>query len=237
MEENFTEKPQEINMEEDFIEKQQESVEKKTKKGFSVTFEDGTVIHESTSVGTFIKSLQKIGLKRINEGQCPEHTKYKVVDTREKPGKSSVQKKIEVEGSPVYYIYTSLKDEQKIDDLYKISSFFGLDLKIEEYEPAKAPKTKLRVTFPDENLVIEENTASDTFIAAIEHMDLWYVMITGIVLHAEPIVSRKMSERYPKESAPRNGFFVTYHGKTDEKKKRLEEIAERLEKQIKVELV
>lgn len=219
---------------------QPETIAQKTKKGFSVTFEDDTVIHESTSVGTFIKSLQKIGLKRINESQCPEHSKYKVVDTREKTGSAPEQKKVVVkeDGNDVaYYVYTSLKDVQKVDDLYRISDYWGLNLKIEEYGAAREAKTKLRVTFPDENLVIEKNTASATFIEAVQHMDLWYVMVTGIVLHGSPVVSRKMSEKYPKESAPTNGFYVTYHGDNDTKKKVLEEIAERLEKRIVVEIV
>ena len=85
--------------------------------------------------------------------------------------------------------------------------------------------------------MIEENSASATFIEAIQHMDLWYVMITGIVLHGSPVVSRKMSEKFPKESAPINGFYVTYHGDNGTKKKVLEEIAERLEKRIEVEIV
>ena len=221
--------------------KKQETEEKTTKKGaFSVTFEDGTVIHESTSVGTFIKSLQKIGLKRINESQCPEHSKYKVVDTREKSGSIQEQKKVVVNEDGVdvaYFVYTTLKDEQKIDDLYRISDYLGLNLKIEEYGAAREAKTKLRVTFPDENLVIEKNTASATFIEAVQHMDLWYVMVTGIVLHGSPVVSRKMSVKYPKESTPINGFFVTHHGDNNAKKKVLEEIAERLEKRIEVEIV
>ena len=221
--------------------KKQETEEKTTKKGaFSVTFEDGTVIHESTSVGTFIKSLQKIGLKRINESQCPEHSKYKVVDTREKTGSIQEQKKVVVNEDGVevaYYVYTTLKDVQKVDDLNRISDYFGLNLKIEEYGAAREAKTKLRVTFPDENLVIEKNTASATFIEAVQHMDLWYVMVTGIVLHGSPVVSRKMSVKYPKESAPINGFYVTYHGDNGTKKKVLEEIAERLEKRIEVEIV
>lgn len=221
--------------------KKQETEEKTTKKGaFSVTFEDGTVIHESTSVGTFIKSLQKIGLKRINESQCPEHSKYKVVDTREKSGSIQEQKKVVVNEDGVdvaYFVYTTLKDEQKIDDLYRISDYWGLNLKIEEYGAAREAKTKLRVTFPDENLVIEKNTASATFIEAVQHMDLWYVMVTGIVLHGTPVVSRRMSVKYPKESAPINGFYVTYHGDNNAKKKVLEEIAERLEKRIAVEIV
>lgn len=222
-------------------EKLQESEEKTTKKGaFSVTFEDGTVIHESKSVDTFVKSLQKIGLKRINESQCPEHSKYKVVDTRERTGSAPEQKKVVVmeDGDDVaYYVYTSLKDVQKVDDLYRISDYWGLNLKIEEYGAAREAKTKLRVTFPNENLVIEENSASATFIEAIQHMDLWYVMITGIFLHGTPVVSRKMSVKYPKESTPINGFFVTHHGDNNTKKKVLEEIAERLEKRIAVEIV
>jgi hypothetical protein len=219
---------------------QPETIAQKPKKGFSVTFEDGIVIHESTSVGTFIKSLQKIGLKRINESQCPEHSKYKVVDTREKTGSIQEQKKVVVNEDGVdvaYYIYTTLKDVQKIDDLYRISDYWGLNLKIEEYGATREAKTKLRVTFPDENLVIEKNTASATFIEAIQHMDLWYVMITGIVLHGSPVVSRRMSVKYPKESTPINGFFVTHHGDNNAKKKVLEEIAERLEKRIAVEMV
>jgi len=221
--------------------KKQETEEKTTKKGaFSVTFEDGTVIHESKSVDTFVKSLQKIGLKRINESQCPEHSKYKVVDTREKSGSIQEQKKVVVNEDGVdvaYFVYTTLKDEQKIDDLYRISDYLGLNLKIEEYGAAREAKTKLRVTFPDENLVIEKNTASATFIEAVQHMDLWYVMVTGIVLHGTPVVSRRMSVKYPKESAPINGFYVTYHGDNNAKKKVLEEIAERLEKRIAVEIV
>lgn len=227
-------------MEENLSQNQLETIAQKPKKGFSVTFEDGTVIHEPTSVGTFIKSLQKIGLKRINESQCPEHSRYKVVDTREKSGSIQEQKKVVVNEDGVdvaYYVYTSLKDVQKVDDLYEISNYLRLNLKIEEYGAARASKTKLRVTFPDENLVIEENSALATFIEAIQHMDLWYVMITGIVLHGTPVVSRKMSEKYPKESTPINGFFVTHHGDNNTKKKVLEEIAERLEKRIEVEIV
>ena len=219
---------------------QLETIAQKPKKGFSVTFEDGTVIRESKSVDTFVKSLQKIGLKRINESQCPEHTKFKVVDTREKTGNAQEQKKIVVkeDGNDVaYYVYTSLKDVQKVDDLNRISDYLGLNLNIEEYGAAREAKTKLRVTFPDENLVIEKNTASATFIEAIQHMDLWYVMITGIVLHGTPVVSRKMSEKYPKESTPINGFYVTYHGDNEVKKTTLEKIAERLEKRIEVEIV
>ena len=219
-------------MEENLTEKKQETEENKNEKGFSVTFEDGTVIHESKSVDTFVKSLQKIGLKRINESRCPEHSKYKLVDTKEKNGEYKEQKKIDG-----YYIYTSLGDDQKVDDLYRISDYLGLNLKIEEYGATRGAKTKLRVTFPDENLVIEKNTASATFIEAIQHMDLWCVMVTGIVLHGTPVVSRKMSEKYPKESTPINGFYVTYHGNNDVKKEALEKIAERLEKRIEVEIV
>lgn len=46
-----------------------------------------------------------------------------------------------------------------------------------------------------------------------------------------------MSEKYPKESTPINGLYVTYHGNNDVKEEALEKIAERLEKRIVVEIV
>lgn len=219
-------------MEENLSQNQQEIVEPIAGKGrFSVTFEDGTVIHESKDVDTFTKSLQKIGLKKVYE--YSQQADYYLVSTEKITDKND-KAQIYIDG---YYIYTQINNKQKIEYLTRLSEFFGENLDIEVYGQVREAKTKLRVTFPDDNLVIEKNSPAETFIAAVQHMDLWYVMITGIVLHAVPVVSRKMSERYPKQSTPINGFYVTYHGSNDERRDVLLKIAERLEKRIVVEIV
>ena len=219
-------------MEENLSQNQQKIVEQTPKKGaFSVTFDDGTVIHEPKDVDTFVKSLQKIGLKRIYEEYSLQTGSYQVKAQEITDKEGQAQRFIDG-----YCIYAQINNNQKIDYLTKLSIFFRENLNIEVYGQAREPKKKMRVTFPDENLVIEKHTASETFIAAVEHLDLWNVMITGISLHGS-VVSRKVSETYPKESTKIGDFYVTYHGSNDEKQKALLKIAERLEKQIKVELV
>ena len=94
--------------------------------GFSVTFPDGTTICENKAVDTFIKALQKIGLKRIALSSiCPIHSGYRLVDSRENSDDNNTQHLVDG-----YYIYTKLSNDSKKADLNALSDHFGFDLKI-----------------------------------------------------------------------------------------------------------
>lgn len=95
--------------------------------GFSVKFPDGTIFCEDKAVDTFIKSLKKIGLKRIAADEnCPMHSQYKVVDTRERTDQPKTQRYVDG-----YYIFIKISNGDKIADLEIISSRFGIGLHIE----------------------------------------------------------------------------------------------------------
>lgn len=215
--------------------------------GFKVIFPDGVVVYERTDIRTFIESLKKMDLERINSSEsCPKHHGFKVVDTRERPGKTRTQKYVDG-----YYILTQLKTEEKISDLTTISDHFGLGIKIEQLgqrreralktdtgETGKrAVKTKLRVSFPDDNCVITNPTAASTFVEAVKHMGLQRVQDTGIKIHGALVVSDSPSDTHPGESYLVGNRFVHTHGSTVTKQKTLKEIAERLKINMDVDII
>lgn len=215
--------------------------------GFKVIFPDGVVVYERTDIRTFIESLKKMDLERISSSDsCPKHHDYKVVDTRERTGKTRTQKYVDG-----YYIITQLKTEEKISDLIAISDHFGLGIKIEQLgqRRERAPKTDtgetgrravrtiLRVSFPDDNCVITNPTAASTFVEAVKHMGLQRVQDTGIKIHGALVVSDSPSDTHPEESYPVDNRFVNTHGSTVTKQKTLKEIAERLHIKMDVEQI
>lgn len=108
--------------------------------GFRVAFPDGTVIQERKAVKTFIMALQKIGLRRISNGNHGiQHAGYNVVSTEKR--ESDTKKQELVDG---FYIYTHMSNGDKIDDLNRLSQYYNLGLKIsndgiENEEPTPLP--------------------------------------------------------------------------------------------------
>lgn len=94
---------------------------------FAVIFTDGTIIAHKKAIQTFIECLQKIGLDKVQAVGCM-HNDYNLVSdiARPKDGKNIWQE--EVEGK---YIYTKMSNGDKLLDLLKISTYYGLDLRIE----------------------------------------------------------------------------------------------------------
>ena len=94
--------------------------------GFSVTFADGTVLHEPQAVDTFIKALQKIGLEQIaSDAGVPQHAGFSVVSEYERKADKPVQRMVDG-----YYIYTNLGNDVKIEDLQDLSKRYNLGLVI-----------------------------------------------------------------------------------------------------------
>ena len=100
-------------------------------KGLRVTFPDGTVIWHQAAINTFVDSLRKIGLERIQKVGI-EHAGYNLVGKDKRPLVPGHIWQHEVDG---WYVYSNISNETKVEDLKKISKHFHLGLKIEEGKP------------------------------------------------------------------------------------------------------
>ena len=112
-----------------------ENLPKKTLKRYKVVFPDGTVFDEGEGKSTLINTLKKIGLRRIcKEAQHVEHSGYKLVGTipfRDNEGKIDKSKQDYVDG---YYVFKNTDTPDKILDILKISSKFGVGVEVYSYE-------------------------------------------------------------------------------------------------------
>ena len=117
--------------------------------GFSVSFRDGTVIHERKAVNTWILALQKIGLENICNNRRKHHAWHRVngqdiciverTETiRDSDGKSP---QTLVDG---FYVMTQLSNDQKEKDLLALGDYL--------------PKLGIKVTWDDET---EEDNYAD----------------------------------------------------------------------------
>lgn len=108
---------------------------KKTLKRYKVMFPNGTVFDEGEGKSTLIKTLRKIGLKRIcKEAQHVEHSGYKLVGTipfRDDKGIIDKNKQDFVDG---YYVFKNTDTPDKILDILEISRKFGIGVKVYSYE-------------------------------------------------------------------------------------------------------
>lgn len=135
---NYNDEPFEVNHEDIQLNLSLQPKRKRTRKNFpkllSVTFSDKTKICETKVIGTFIKSIEKIGFEKVmNLGiQCRKVdliSKQKQVlqfsNGREDSGVKEYQG---------YFIVSNSSTEQKMKYLKEISDKLGLNLIIEEIE-------------------------------------------------------------------------------------------------------
>lgn len=95
-----------------------------------------------------------------------------------------------------------------------------------------APKTLLRVTFPD-GKIIAHHKVVDTFIETIEHIGASKVAELNISVSSCPLVSREKPLRGP--HALGDGWFVCTHSSTSYKKTLLDRISNDLQVGLVVE--
>lgn len=107
----------------------------KTLKKFRVVFPDGTAFCETQGRVTLMKTLRKIGLKRIcKEATEIQHAGYQLVSTipcRDEKGKFQNHKQDQVDG---YYMYKNTDSPDKISDILKLNRKFNIGLKVYSYE-------------------------------------------------------------------------------------------------------
>lgn len=89
----------------------------------------------------------------------------------------------------------------------------------------KASKTALLVRFSDGE-VISEKTAAGTLVKFIQKAGMESVADLGVLVNSENIVSRSSSKRYNETHVP--PFYVKTHSSTRQKKKNIEDIADKL---------
>ena len=98
-------------------------------KGLKVTFRDGTVISERTANNTLIRVLQKIGLAKVASANIKHGGGYGLVSKTMRPPEAGRTWQHQV---GEYYVYTNTSNQQKKDDLRKLSDLFGLGMVIED---------------------------------------------------------------------------------------------------------
>ncbi len=106
-----------------------------------------------------------------------------------------------------------------------------------EVHRKKAEHTKLKVTFPD-GQIINENEAIDTFIKAMQEFGFDKVKQMS-VSGGMSIISDKADNGLKKEfrRIPNTTFYINSNNSTDAKKKLIEKISKMLRMEIKVEIV
>lgn len=97
-------------------------------KGLKVTFQDGTVICESTAIATEIAAFQKIGFAKVAKLDIIHSGINLVSRTKREPVPGKIWQH-ECEG---WYIYSNVSNQTKMKDLQAISTAFNLNLIIEE---------------------------------------------------------------------------------------------------------
>lgn len=94
---------------------------------FKVTFPDGTVYNNSKAVKTFLDSLVKIGLDKVQQVGIL-HAGYNLVSDIARPRVGVSTWQTPANGK---FVYTKLSKDAKIADLIKISNYYNLNMKIE----------------------------------------------------------------------------------------------------------
>ena len=101
-------------------------------KGMKVTFPDGTVIWHRAAISTFIETIRKIGLERVQRvGLYHGGGRYNLVGKEKRPKPNAVWQH-EVDG---WFVYSNIPNSMKVEDLTHISDYYHLGLKIEEGKP------------------------------------------------------------------------------------------------------
>lgn len=98
----------------------------------------------------------------------------------------------------------------------------------------KGAKTNIKAML-DNGKVIQNRIAADTFVQVIEFFGIEAVRALSLTLNNAPLIDTKDSDKYPTSKSGR--YFIMRHSNTQEKKKLLQSIAQKLGKTIKVDVV
>lgn len=99
----------------------------------------------------------------------------------------------------------------------------------------KSKKTRLSVSFPD-GVIIERTYAYETFVEAIQKIGIEKVADLGMTWVGLPLVSKEKDNFYNQHEIDK-GWWIVTHSATNQKRLQLEEISQKLNIGLKVDII
>ena len=142
------------------------------------------------------------------------------------------------------FLHRSSEDESELVFLSKELSSLAKDISYrlrnlrsqKSSTGKKGPRKRLRVEFSD-GTIIEEPTATDTFVDAIRHMGLQCVSELPIKKNGVSLVSIQEPELPSRMLRKKEGYFINIHSSTDAKGKYIQRIADALRVDVSISVV
>lgn len=101
-------------------------------KGMRVTFPDGTVVWHRAAIDTFVETLKKIGFAKVSAVGIEHGGGFNLVGKRKRAEEAGRTWQHECDG---WYIYSNISNNQKHEDLKRLSDYYNLNLQIDEIKP------------------------------------------------------------------------------------------------------
>lgn len=221
--------------------------EPSTKKRLIVEFPDGTVFESNKAKEVLANTIEKFGIERVRSLNL-QMNYYPLVS--DKLHEKYAYAQVEIGG---YYLMTNCSTKAKKRLIENIAKQLGEQVSVRIIMPdgdhyttssysnqrQQGPRTNLRVTLPD-GTVIERNAAWRTFIEAILYIGVdkakqYDRKIVGIPLISDRLSDNERYSRSQKLIAP-NTYLNCYHS-TETKKSILDELADRFDIDMDVEIV
>lgn len=209
-----------------------------------VEFPDGRVIQHKKVVNTFVEVIENNFPDLIHELDI-QHAGINLVTKERSEQHASSQREI-VDG---WYVFTNISTRKKREDLLRISNELDLGLKIDivsiatgkivelDNEVNTSSRQKIRVVFPN-GKTIQPKKVLDALVEVVQYAGPERVYNLNIVVCASNLVLKAPHSRYAKAcKAIDNGWFVNTCSSTQAKYEQIQQISDRLELGLLVEMI
>lgn len=209
-----------------------------------VEFPDGRVIQHKKVVNTFVEVIENNFPDLIHELDI-QHAGINLVTKERSEQYASSQREI-VDG---WYVFTNISTRKKREDLLRISNELDLGLKIDivsiatgkivelDNEVNTSSRQKIRVVFPN-GKTIQPKKVLDALVEVVQYAGPERVYNLNIVVCASNLVLKAPHSRYAKAcKAIDNGWFVNTYSSTQAKYEQIQQISDRLELGLLVEMI
>lgn len=209
-----------------------------------VEFPDGRVIQHKKVVDTFIEIIENNFPDLIHELDI-QHAGINLVTKERSEQYASSQREI-VDG---WYVFTNISTRKKREDLLRISNELDLGLKIDivsiatgeivelDNTATTSSRQKIRVVFPN-GKTIQPKKVLDALVEVVQYAGPERVYNLNIIVCASNLVLKAPHPRYAKAcKAIDNGWFVNTCSSTQAKYEQIQQISNRLELGLLVEMI
>ena len=209
-----------------------------------VEFPDGRVIQHKKVVDTFIEIIENNFPDLIHELDI-QHAGINLVTKERSEQYASSQREI-VDG---WYVFTNISTRKKREDLLRISNELDLGLKIDivsiatgeivelDNTATTSSRQKIRVVFPN-GKTIQPKKVLDALVEVVQYAGPERVHGLHIIVCADNLITNTPIPRYAKAcKAVGNGWFVNTYSSTQTKYEQIQQISDRLELGLLVEMI